>query len=92
MHFGDYDRALDELKRAIDLNGSDAESYSDLVSVLLCEGDIAGAIAAGRLLAQFEPELPDGVAFILPLLTYWRIRARTPSASWSRQSIAIGRS
>jgi hypothetical protein len=36
VHFGDYyDRALDELKRAIDLNGSDAEAYSGLLSVLL---------------------------------------------------------
>jgi tetratricopeptide (TPR) repeat protein len=61
----DYDRALDELKRAIDLNGSDAESYDALVAVLLYRGDTAGAIAAGELLAQFQPEIPDGTAFDL---------------------------
>jgi adenylate cyclase len=65
MSFGDYDRALEELKRAIDLNGSDAESYDQLVAVLLYTGDTAGAIAAGELLAQFQPEIPDATAFNL---------------------------
>jgi adenylate cyclase len=65
VQFGDYDRALEELKRAIDLNGSDAESYGHLVAVLTYRGDTAGAIAAGELLAQFQPELPDGAAFNL---------------------------
>jgi adenylate cyclase len=65
VQFGDYDRALGELKRAIDLNGSDAESYGHLATVLLYEGDISGAIAGGELLTQFQPEIPDGTAFSL---------------------------
>jgi len=65
VHFGDYDRALDELKRAIDLNGSDAQSYAGLVTVLLYRGDPAGAIAAGETLTQFQPELSDLTAFNL---------------------------
>jgi class 3 adenylate cyclase/TolB-like protein/Flp pilus assembly protein TadD len=65
VQFGDYDRALDELKRAIDLNPSDAESYSGLTNVLLWRGDIQGAIAAGELLAQFQPDLSAGSAFNL---------------------------
>ena len=65
VHFGDYDRALDELKRAIDLNGSDAQSYGGLVTVLLYTGDPAGAIAAGETLTQFQPELPDATALHL---------------------------
>jgi adenylate cyclase len=65
VQFGDFDRALGELKRAIDLNGSDAESYDHLVAVLLYRGDTAGAIAAGELVTQFQPELPDGAAFNL---------------------------
>jgi adenylate cyclase len=65
VSFGDYDRALEEQKRAIDLNGSDAESYDQLVTVLLYSGDTVGAIAAGELLAQFQPEIPDGTAFNL---------------------------
>ena len=67
VHFGDYDRALDELKRAIDLNGSDAESYGHLIAVLLYRGDIPGAIAAGELLAQFQPDIPDGTVFYLSM-------------------------
>jgi TolB-like protein/Flp pilus assembly protein TadD len=65
VQFGDYDRALDELKRAIDLNPSDAESYGGLTGVLLWRGDIQGAIAAGELLAQFQPDLSAGSAFNL---------------------------
>jgi class 3 adenylate cyclase/TolB-like protein len=65
VQFGDYDRALEELKRAIDLNGSDAESYDHLASVLLYEGDVAGAIASGELLTQFQPEISDLAAFNL---------------------------
>jgi tetratricopeptide (TPR) repeat protein len=67
VQFGDYDRALAELKRAIDLNGSDAESYGQLATVLLYDGDISGAIAAGELIAQFKPEIPDGAAFVLSI-------------------------
>jgi tetratricopeptide (TPR) repeat protein len=57
LYLGDYDRALGELMRAIELNGSDADSYGSLVSVLLWRGDLAGAIAAGELLTQFQPNL-----------------------------------
>ncbi|MBV8507239.1 MAG: tetratricopeptide repeat protein [Alphaproteobacteria bacterium] len=65
VNFGDYDHALDELKRAIDLNGSDAQSYGGLVTVLLYTGDLAGAIAAGETLTQFQSELPDSTALLL---------------------------
>jgi adenylate cyclase len=65
LHFGDYDRALDELKRAIELNGSDAEAYSGLATVLLYRGDTAGAIAAGELYAQLQPDLSAVDAFNL---------------------------
>jgi adenylate cyclase len=65
VQFGDYDRALAELKRAIDLNASDAESYSGLTGVLLWRGDIQGAIVAGELLAQFQPDISAGSAFNL---------------------------
>jgi class 3 adenylate cyclase/TolB-like protein/tetratricopeptide (TPR) repeat protein len=67
VHFGDYDRALEELKRAIDLNGSDAESYAVLVPVLLYRGDIAGAIAAGELVERIQPSAPVSTEFNLGL-------------------------
>jgi Flp pilus assembly protein TadD len=57
VYQGDYERALRELRRAIDLNGSDAEAYSGLMAVLLWSGDVPGAIAAGDSLMQFQPSL-----------------------------------
>jgi adenylate cyclase len=65
LHFGDYDRALDELKRAIELNGSDAEAYSGLATVLLYRGDIAGAMTAGEFYAELQPDLSAVDAFNL---------------------------
>jgi adenylate cyclase len=65
LHFGDYDRALDELKRATELNGSDADAYSGLMSVRLWRGETQDAITAGELLKQFEPSLSAGDAFLL---------------------------
>jgi class 3 adenylate cyclase/TolB-like protein/Tfp pilus assembly protein PilF len=65
LYFGEYDRALDEVKRAIDLNGSDAQSYGILLDVLLFRGDLKGAITAGETLTQFEPDIPSGAALHL---------------------------
>jgi adenylate cyclase len=65
VQFGDYDRAIDELRRAIDLNGSDVEAYSGLVAVLLWRGDVKDAVAAGEIMHQFQPELSATDAFIL---------------------------
>lgn len=67
LYFGEYDRALDEVKRAIDLNGSDAQSYGILTDVLLFRGDLNGAIAAGETLVQFQPEIPNNAAFHLAI-------------------------
>lgn len=67
LYFGDHDRAYVELMRAIELNGSDAESYSSLISVLLWRGDLAGAIAAGELLGNFQPNLSAIEAFHLAM-------------------------
>jgi len=65
VQFGDYDRALDELRRAIDLNGSDVDAYSGLVAVLLWRGDVEDAVAAGEIMHQFQPELPPSDTFFL---------------------------
>jgi adenylate cyclase len=95
VHFGDYDTALDELKRAIDLNGSDAEGYSGLLSVLLWRGDTSGAITAGETLAQFEPELSvsDGfylaTAYVLADRSADAIRLLEPSVSRNRTNPQI---
>jgi adenylate cyclase len=95
VHFGDYDAALDELKRAIDLNGSDAEGYSGLLSVLLWRGDTSGAITAGETLAQFEPELSvsDGfylaTAYVLADRSADAIRLLEPSVTRNRTNPEI---
>jgi adenylate cyclase len=65
LNFGEYDRALDEVKRAIELNGSDSHSYGILMDVLLFRGDLKGAINAGETLTQFEPDIPTGAALLL---------------------------
>jgi adenylate cyclase len=54
---GNYDRALDELKRAVALNSSDADSYDGLGTALLFIGDFDGAIKAIELSAEFQPTL-----------------------------------
>jgi class 3 adenylate cyclase/TolB-like protein len=87
VHFGEYDRALDELKRAIDLNGSDAESYGHLVAVLLYTGDTVRS-QPGSCSRSFSPRFPTSPPLILVWLMSWEIRGPTPSASWSRSSAA----
>ena len=67
VQFGEYDRALDALKRAIDLNGSDLEAYRGLAAVLLWRGDTQGAIAAGEMLGRFQPDLSEPDAFHLAM-------------------------
>jgi adenylate cyclase len=54
---GNYDRALDELKRAVALNSSDADGYEGLGATLLFIGDFDGAIKAIELSSEFQPTL-----------------------------------
>ena len=65
LYFGEYDRALDQLRQAIELNGSEAQSHEGLLAVLLFRGDLQGAIAAGETLAQLQPDMSDAAAFHL---------------------------
>jgi tetratricopeptide (TPR) repeat protein len=67
VQFGEYDRALDILKRAIELNGSDVEAYRGLAAVLLWRGDTQGSIAAGEVLRRFQPDLSAPDAFHLAM-------------------------
>lgn len=54
---GEYDRALDQLKRAVELNPSDPDGYAGLGGALLWTGDIAGAIKALETAGQLQPTL-----------------------------------
>ncbi len=44
IRYGDYDRALDEMRRAIKLNSSDPDAYAGLAGASVWSGDIDGAI------------------------------------------------
>lgn len=65
LYLGDHERAMVELRRAIDLNGSDAEALSGLLGVLLFNGDAKGAVSAGETLAAFQANLTSVEAFHL---------------------------
>jgi class 3 adenylate cyclase/TolB-like protein len=80
LYLGDHDRALAELRRATDLNGSDAEALAGLIGVLLWAGDFQGAIAAGETLIKFQTSFMPveafhlGTAYILANRPYDAIR------------------
>ena len=52
-----YDRALVEIRRAIEINPSDAYSYASLGTALNYSGDASGAIAAFDKARVFDPTL-----------------------------------
>jgi len=54
---GQYDRAVETLKRATALNSNDPDNLAGLGDALLWSGDIAGAIAALKLADQLDPQL-----------------------------------
>jgi len=55
--FGDFDRALDEMRRAVKLNNSDPEAYAGLATASLWSGDVDAAVkdfeTAGKLGLNF---------------------------------------
>jgi adenylate cyclase len=68
---GEYDRALDELRRAIEINPSDPEAQSGLADALLWSGDTGAAIEAMRKVARVQPILTEdeyldlGIAYLI---------------------------
>ena len=68
---GDYDRALDELRRAVEINPSDPEAQSGLADALLWSGNTAAAIDAMRVVARVQPMLTAvehldlGIAYLI---------------------------
>jgi tetratricopeptide (TPR) repeat protein len=74
----DYDRALDEFKRALVLNASDADSHAGLGNVLLWTGHIEESIKAMETAQQFQPNLGATDAFHLGM--GYLIAGRKPDA------------
>jgi adenylate cyclase len=62
---GEYDLAVDMLRRAMKLNPSDPDNYAGLGDALLWSGDVAGAIAALETAAQLDPRLSSEDLFNL---------------------------
>ena len=57
LQFRQYDQAIDELKMALDLNPSDAETYGQLGNALLFTGALEDAIKASETAIRFDPNL-----------------------------------
>jgi adenylate cyclase len=71
IRYGDYDRALDEMRRAVELNNSDPDAYAGLGTALLWSGDVDGSVkafeAAGKLGLEFtrNDSFVLGIAYLL---------------------------
>ena len=73
---GNYDAALAEADRAIELNGSDALAHSLRGGILLWLGKIDESIAASEAARRFDPRLPAEGMFNLALAYYLAGRYR----------------
>ncbi|MFB9265011.1 tetratricopeptide repeat protein [Bradyrhizobium erythrophlei] len=71
LRFRNYDQAIDELKLALDLNPSDAETYAWLGVALLYTGALGESIRAIETALHFDPNLDTihltdlGMAYLL---------------------------
>jgi adenylate cyclase len=57
IRYADYDRALDEMQRAVELNNSDPVAYAGLATALLWSGDVDASVKA------FETASKLGLSF-----------------------------
>jgi adenylate cyclase len=78
IRYADYDRALDEMRRAVELNGSDPDAYAGLATALLWAGNIDASVKALETAGRFQPNgtATDTFTFGLAYL----LADRTPDA------------
>ncbi len=79
LSFRQYERAVDELHRALDLNPSDAETYAALGSALLFMGQIEECITADETALHFDPNLE--INYLWGLGTAYFLAGRTADAA-----------
>jgi adenylate cyclase len=65
VRFGDYDRALDEMRRAVKLNNSDPNAYAGLAGALLWSGDVDASVKAFETARKLGLDFNANDAFLL---------------------------
>jgi adenylate cyclase len=65
IRYADYDRALDEMRRAVELNNSDPDAYAGLGTALLWSGDVEGSVKALETASKLGLEFTRNDSFIL---------------------------
>ena len=65
IRYADYDRALDEMRRALELNNSDPNAYAGLGTALLWSGDVEGSVKALETASKLGLEFTRNDLFIL---------------------------
>ena len=71
ISYGDYDRALDEMRRAVELNSSDPDAYAGLATALLWAGDVDASVKAFEMASRYQANLTAtdsfnfGLAYLL---------------------------
>src|SRR6266852_14299 len=85
LQFRQYEQAIDELKRAIEINPSDAESYGWLGNVLLFFGTLQDSIKALETALLFDPNLD--VSQLWGLGTAYFLAGRTADATRTMEQI-----
>jgi adenylate cyclase len=86
LSFRQYQKAIDELKVALDLNPSDAETYSWLGQAQLFNGAIEDSIKANETALRFDPNLD--VQQLWPLGTAYFLAGRTAEATRTMEQLA----
>jgi len=65
IRYADYDRALDEMRRAVELNNSDPNAYTGLGTALLWSGDVEGSVKAFETANKLGLEFTRNDSFML---------------------------
>jgi adenylate cyclase len=65
IRYADYDRALDEMRRALELNNSDPDAYAGLGAALLWSGDVNGSVKAFETASKLGLEFTRNDSFML---------------------------